>query len=211
MRIIIITLALFSHVALALDLTSLQQRLHAQQNFSAELSQSKTLNGWNKPLQASGVMACTQEHGVLYFLQRPINASYWLQADQIQVREGSAPLRVMTTAQMPWLSGITQLFSASVSGDWARLQQQFNVVMVKSDDRDWRIELTPLAAPLNAALQSVQVSGGSQIEQIVITDKKGDRTQIVLQHHQRIDSAYMNALLQHAGQTASVTSSQGLR
>lgn len=200
MRIIACLLLLLWRDVWALDLPMLQQRLQAQQNFSAQLSQRKTLKGWNKPLQASGLLACSKNSGVLYQLQQPINASYWLQSQQFNVREGNAAVRVITTTQMPWLAGITSLLAASVSGDWQRLEQQFSVKLVKADEQDWMIELTPLAAPLSNALQTVQVSGRTQIEQIVINDKKGDRTEILLQQHQAIDEAQMNTLLQQAGQ-----------
>lgn len=200
MRLIGLFITLLSSNCFALDLATLQQRLQAQQNFSAQLTQTKTLKGWSKALQAQGLLACTQKNGVLYYLQKPLNASYWLQSTQINVREGNTAVRVLSTAQMPWLAGITSLLSASVSGDWQRLQQQFNIKLVKAEENDWQIELTPIAEPLRQTLQTVQVSGAAQITQIVISDKKGDRTQINLQHHQSLDDEQMRALLQQAGQ-----------
>ncbi len=199
MRALIILAVLWVPAVFAVELTELQDRLRTQQQFVAQLTQSKTLKGWNKPLQAKGLLACTPDDGVLYQLQQPLQASYWLQPTQISLRENNATVKVMTFEQMPWLAGIATLLSASVSGDWQRLQQQFAITARDRDDKQWQLDLTPLQVPLKDNLQAVQVLGTTQIDELLIRDKKGDVTVIRLQQHQNIDRAAMLALLQQAG------------
>lgn len=199
MRIVMLFIFAFAAMAHAIDLSALQQRLEGQRYFSASLTQQKTLKGWNKPITAKGLLACTAEDGVLYQLQFPVSASYWLQNTQISVRENQGPVKVMTFEQMPWLAGIATLLSASVSGDWHRLQQQFDLSLQQLNADRWQIDLQPKQSPLKEQLQQVQVQGSARIELIQIRDKKGDVTEIRLQEHQSLRSTEMHALLTKAG------------
>ncbi|GAL02453.1 putative transmembrane protein [Photobacterium aphoticum] len=73
-------------------------------------------------------------------------------------------------------------------GNTQQLTEQFTVSLTAPNAKDqadgarWVLTLTPTAAPLNAVFEHIRLSGDQFIDQLILTEKRGDVTEIAFSH-----------------------------
>lgn len=160
-------------------LETLASRLQQQGAFRAQLFQQKQIAGFKRPLDANGFLIFVPEQGLLYALEQPVQARYRMLPERIDIREGSAPVRHLSRADLPWLQAVVTIFNGALGGQWAQIRQYFDLQF--SPGNHWTLVLTPKPGPLQKALQLVTVTGDVAIDEIDIRDDHGDHTVMRLQ------------------------------
>lgn len=154
-----------------------------QKKFLAELPQ---------PLRSSGDFVYARGRGVIWRVRQPLSAEYVLAGNTLIAREGGSEQRLGAEAQ-PGLAAVSRLFAALFALDLESLERDFLLYGERSGSR-WSIGLKPRHAALTGALTVARLDGSRQLERVVITDGRGDRTEIELEQLQALDALPAEAL-----------------
>jgi hypothetical protein len=132
-----------------------------------------------QPLTATGEFAFGRDLGVYWHTLTPFDSVFLLtQQGMVQRDEGAETLRVSTNDQ-PAVRVIADIFLALFTLDVATLSSSFDLYGQKNNAR-WIIGLKPKSSAIASVFKQAVVSGGKDVEQVVVTDQHGDRTVIDL-------------------------------
>lgn len=139
-------------------------------------NQQKTLPILTQPLVSSGRFLYDAERGVLWSVEQPVNSKVVINAkgifaDGALLAGGSGGAMLQT------------LFKGLLSGDLQQLQTQFDI-REEGSRKQWRMLLTPRAQPLSAAIDSIELNGGDDAQQLTINERQGSVTRLVLSQHE---------------------------
>lgn len=136
----------------------------------SEFRQTKTLKLLRKPLLSEGHMLFDRGLGLCWSILSPVSSDLVVTSERIV--QGGAHI---TAQSNPVAFGFAQTFFRVLTGDLQTLQQQFRVFF-DAGDKQWQIGLVPRDGQLQSALQSIVLSGISDLDGVTITDHAGDTT-----------------------------------
>ena len=175
--------ALWQQPAATLDDPLLQRigsRLAQQKTVARRFEQQKQLKILQRPLRTSGVMLYRAEQGVCWHTETPVVSTLVLEPAQLRQLgdgDGDGNELVIGAGEQPALFGFTQLFFSLLAGRVDGAVDQFELRVDGTADH-WRIGLLPRSALLQRFIARMQLDGGEQVEQVLVTDPDGDRTLI---------------------------------
>ncbi|MGF1688564.1 outer membrane lipoprotein carrier protein LolA [Photobacterium japonica] len=180
----------------AFTLADLQQQLAAQTVVRGDFTQTRHMAMFSAPLQSSGHFLLAQDHGLLWQQTVPFPVSLVLTQDKLSQQFGDSPAQVIAAKDNPMVFYFSHLFLSLFKGDTQQLTEQFTVSLTQpaspesgeSAGAQWALTLTPTAAPLNAVFQHIRLSGGQFIDQLVLTEKRGDVTEIQFSHQRAVSA-----------------------
>jgi len=168
------------HVLLETVLSEPSKNLVHSQVLQGRFAHRKFLSEIQKPLTASGEFTFARELGVYWHTQQPFDSVFILTPrGLVQRDEGAETLRLSADDQ-PAVRVIANIFLALFTLDLTTLDVAFELFGVKQGER-WTIGLKPKSGAVASVFSQATVSGAAEVEQIVLTDKHGDRTVIDLQ------------------------------
>lgn len=154
-------------------------RLEHARTLSGVFSQSRFLRELPRPLVAGGEFVFARDLGVFWRTRQPFDSVIVLNAaGMTQIDEGAAPLR-LPADQQPAVRLVGNLFAALFTLDLARLGRDFELFGVGEGKR-WTLGLKPRGSGLAGVIRQVTVTGSDDVEQVELTDARGDRTLIEL-------------------------------
>lgn len=162
-------------LALALTLEELSDRLRAHPVVHGNFVQEKQLRALAQPIISGGTFVLSQQRGLLWYLERPIEQRYRI--------DESGVMRWRDDAWQPaGQSGALQqrLFLAALSGDVAALQRDF-AIQLQQTTEGWQATLTPRGALLKQIFERIELVGDSVMKRIELREQSGDATVIRLQ------------------------------
>lgn len=138
--------------------------------------QQKTLPILTQPLTSSGRFLYDADHGILWRVEKPVSSQIIITANGI-FQDGA----LLTSGGSATL--VQTIFQGLLSGDMQALQTQF-AIRVEGNRERWQMMLTPRAQPLSAAIATITLSGGSDAQQLTITEVQGSVTHLQLLQHE---------------------------
>ena len=166
------------------------------QVLQGRFTHQKFLSELPKPLTAAGEFTFARDLGVYWHTEQPFDSVFILtQQGIVQRDEGAETLRLSADEQ-PAVRVIANIFLALFTLDIATLDASFDLYGEKQNSR-WSIGLKPKSSAIANVFKQAVVSGGKDVDQIVLTDKHDDRTVIDLQavtHMSDAPSAAVRAL-----------------
>lgn len=151
--------------------------LSKTQVLQARFTQKKYLSEIPQPLIANGDFVFLRDVGVYWHTEKPFDSVFVLtQQGILQRDEGSEALRVSSDKQ-PAVRVIADIFFALFTLNVSKLETDFEMFGQKQDGR-WILGLRPKSAAVASVFKQATVSGTAVVEQVVFTDKRGDRTVI---------------------------------
>ena len=143
---------------------------------SGRFVQDKTLQGLDIPLHSEGNFALTDDT-LLWQVTTPIASELQISRDAIvQLEDGREVFR-LSAAEQPLSRVVSDIFLAVFQGDWALLQQHFDLQVSGSAD-DWQLQLTPLNEVIGRVAGHIDVEGGAQLKTLQLAEPGGDHTRI---------------------------------
>ena len=151
--------------------------LSKTQILKARFTKKKHLSEIPQPLVASGEFVFLRDVGVYWHTEKPFDSVFVLtQQGILQRDEGSEALRVSSDKQ-PAVRVVADIFFALFTLNVSKLETDFEMFGRKQDGR-WILGLRPKSAAVASVFKQATVSGTAVVEQVVFTDKRGDRTVI---------------------------------
>lgn len=157
-------------------------RLAGAQVLSGRFTQQRHLSELPRPLVASGDFLFAREWGVYWHTREPFDSVVTLTPTGIVERaEGSETMRLSADEQ-PAVRMVAHVFLALFTLDMASLERHFRVFPEAGDGTSgrWSIRLEPRGDAIASVFVNATVSGNDDVEQVVLTDARGDRTVIDL-------------------------------
>lgn len=178
-------------------------RLAGAQVLRGQFTQQRHLSELPRPLIASGEFLFAKELGVYWHTRKPFDSVVTLTPSGIVERaEGKETMRLSADDQ-PGVRMVARVFLALFTLDMASLERHFRVIAESGDGKSsrWSIRLEPRGDALASVFVHANVSGDEDVEQVVLTDARGDRTVIDLtavQYSSTPPSATTRALFEPA-------------
>ncbi|MBC7982856.1 MAG: outer membrane lipoprotein carrier protein LolA [Candidatus Obscuribacterales bacterium] len=167
-------------VLLATTLQQPSRALSQAQVLKGRFTHHKHLSELPQPLAANGDFTFARDLGVYWHTQKPFDSAFILTSKGIVQRdEGTETLR-MSADDQPAVRVIANIFSALFTLDMTALSGTFDVFSKPSTDKRWSIGLKPKSTAIAGVFKEALISGATEIEQVILIDKHGDRTVINL-------------------------------
>ena len=159
------------------SLSDIRQLLAKNSVICADFTQNKSLRALTRPLVSQGRLVFVAGKGVLWQVREPFATQVLVKSDAlIKWNDEGVPQR-LSFGQSPVFRTLSQVFLAVFTGDINRLWKTFEI---ESDVRQsrWRLTLTPRDPGFAAIIETVRVSGGRFVDELLIEEGRGDRTLI---------------------------------
>ncbi len=158
----------------------------------------KHLSEVPQPLVANGEFTYARGLGVYWHTQQPFDSVFVLTQNGIVQRdEGNETMR-LSAHEQPAVRVIADIFLALFTLDVTSLSSSFDL-FGKSQGERWIVGLRPKSATIGSVFKQATITGGKDVEQVVLVDAQGDRTVIDLkgtQYSSAAPSAAITALFE---------------
>lgn len=167
------------------DLTALQSQLAAHNIVRGDFTQLRHIEMFAQPLSSEGQFTLSKDKGLLWQQTTPFPVNLVLTQDKLRQTFAGQEPQTITAQDNPMAFYFSHVFLAVFHGDTDALKEQFDVSF-SSDDAQWTITLAPTQAPLNSVFETITLSGQENINQLVLQELRGDKTEILFsnQTHQ---------------------------
>ena len=177
----------------AVTLDELQQRFTEHPVVRAHFEQSRTIKDLPQPLRSQGEMLIARDSGLLWDQKAPFPMTLLLDDKRmVQVINGQPP-QTITAENNPQMFQFNHLLHALFQADRKVLEENFRIHFKDLGNGRWSLMLTPTTTPLDKIFASLDLSGATYVESIVLNDKQGDRTAIALSRHQLTPASLTDA------------------
>lgn len=157
-------------------LAAVGKRLGTETAVDQRFVQEKRLRILKRPLRTEGLMLYRAGRGVCWHTERPVASTLVLGEDELRQLNDDKEL-VLKAEQQPALFGFSRLFFAALAGQVEGLGDQFELRVAGSEDH-WTLGLLPRAEALSRFIGRMELRGSSRVEQVLMTDREGDITEI---------------------------------
>lgn len=177
----------------AVTLDELQQRFTEQPVVRAHFEQTRTIKDLPQPLRSNGEMLIARDSGLLWDQKAPFPMTLLLDDTRmVQIINGQPP-QTITADTNPQMFQFNHLLRALFQADRKVLEENFRIDFNDRGNGRWSLVLTPTTTPLDKIFASLDLSGATFLESIVLNDKQGDRTDIALSRHQLTPASLTDA------------------
>lgn len=184
MKLLPLLLLLISPFVTALTLDDLQQRFAGQPVIRAHFDQTRIIKDLPQPLRSKGEMLIARDKGLLWDQTSPFPMQLLLDDKRMIQAVNGQPPQVISADTNPQMFQFNHLLRALFRADPQVLAQNFRLDFVDKGEGRWTLRLTPTTTPLDKIFTRIELAGKSYLDSIQLHDKQGDRTDILLSHHQ---------------------------
>lgn len=149
----------------------------------ANFVQTRQMAALKRPIVSRGRMAFSRRDGVFWWIDDPLQVSYWLTEQRVVEIDVGGTRREHDLRSNPAMAQVGRLMRAMLGAQTETLRQQFEI-KVQGTPAQWELLLTPREAQLAQFIQSLHVSGGRFIESLRVHEASGDLTTIRLNDSQ---------------------------
>ncbi|MCW8328972.1 outer membrane lipoprotein carrier protein LolA [Photobacterium sp. SDRW27] len=168
----------FSSAVSAITLPELQQQLATQSLVRGDFELVRTMEMFSAPLQSAGHFLLAEQQGLHWQQTSPFPVSLVLTKNKLSQQFGDNAPQVVAADDNPMVFYFSHVFLSLFKGDTGQLNEQFDIALANTEENRWQLVLTPKSAPLNAVFQTIRLSGNEFIEQLTLTEIRGDVTDI---------------------------------
>jgi hypothetical protein len=134
-----------------------------------------------QPLISHGEFLFARDLGVDWHTRDPFDSDFVLTAKGMTQRDDGKLTLQMNAGEQPAVQVVAHIFLSLLSLDVASLQNSFalsGVQQGKPGSETWQIGMRPTVSAIAAIFKEAVLSGGVQVEMLVLRDANGDRTEI---------------------------------
>jgi hypothetical protein len=154
-------------------------KLARAQVLRGRFTHSKFLSEIPRPLVATGEFVFVRDLGVYWHTLEPFDSVVVLTGDGLEQRDGGEPALRVNAGEQPAVRVIADIFMALFTLDVGILARDFDLYGGKAPG-GWIVGLKPRNRAMAGVFSQATVTGKDDVEQVVLTDARGDRTVIDL-------------------------------
>ena len=143
---------------------------------------SRHLREAPKPLVALGEFKFVRDLGVYWHTRQPFDSVVVLTSAGLAQSDDGGAVQRISAEEQPAIRLITNIFMALFTLDTRTLARDFDLYTGVADPtrNRWTIGLKPRSKTIAGVFKEATITGGDDVEQVVLTDTHGDRTVIDL-------------------------------
>lgn len=170
-----------SSLASSSELSQIFKQLSATPLVRANFQQQKKLASINKTFVSNGTVLFSKQQGVLWQIQRPVQASLIVTPKKL-VQKTQRTFSQIEIDKSPYGS-VATMFLQLMSGNETALAKNFNVVSSSYTPTQWSVRLTPKSSLFKKLFVQVNAQGQRYVDRIVMTEKDNNATTILFSQH----------------------------
>ena len=156
-------------------------RLRDARVLTGKFTHSRQLREIPRPLVGLGEFTFVRQLGVYWHTRDPFDSVVVLTAAGIAQSDDGGPVQRISADEQPAVRLITRIFMALLTLDTQSLARDFDLFGVEGEEKGrWIIGLKPRAKAIAGVFKEAIVTGSDDVQQVVLTDARGDRTVIDL-------------------------------
>lgn len=157
-------------------------KLRNAQVLAGRFQHSRHLQEIPKPLVGLGEFTFVRDLGVYWHTRQPFDSVVVLTGAGLAQSDDGGPVQRISADEQPAVRLITNIFMALFTLDTRSLARDFELFGVVEDANTnrWVLGLKPRAKAIASVFKEATVTGTGDVEQVVLTDARGDRTVIDL-------------------------------
>lgn len=163
------------------EVTQIFKQLSSMPIVRAEFQQQKKLASLNKIFVSNGTVLFAKQHGVLWQIQHPVQASL-IVTHKKMVQKTQRTFNRIEMDKSPYGS-VATMFLQLMSGDQVALEKNFNVVSSRYTPTQWHVTLSPKSTLFKKLFVQVRAEGQRHVDRIVMTEKGRNSTTIQFSQH----------------------------
>lgn len=135
--------------------------------------QARHLNGFDAPMISEGRFVIVPEQGLVWRTEKPFETALTISREGIvQTVAGREVFRLPAT-QFPAMDTLREVLEASLSGNWALLENRFGTKPVYIGER-WTLKISPGQSNSKFPMKNIEMEGGAFVERVEIKRNGGD-------------------------------------
>lgn len=155
------------------------EKLRNAQILKGQFTHSRSLSEIPRPLVANGEFTFVRDLGVYWHTRQPFDSIVVLTREGLVQSDEGGPAQRIAAGEQPAVRLIANIFMALFTLDVSSLRRDFDLYGGEQQDR-WIIGLKPRNKAIASVFSQATIAGADDVEQVVLTDAKGDRTVIDL-------------------------------
>lgn len=176
-----VTFVVSSLVQANTQVAQIFSQLSATPIVRAEFQQQKKLASLNKTFVSNGTVLFSKQYGVLWNIQRPVQASLIVTPKKL-VQKTQRTFSQIEIEKSPYGS-VATMFLQLMSGNETALAKNFNIVEASYSPTQWNVTLTPKSSLFKKLFDRVDAQGQRYVDKITITEKANNSTTINFSQH----------------------------
>lgn len=165
---------------------ALAARLAPKGVLEGRFTQTRTLEGFPKPLISEGRFVFAPGRGVLWSTEKPFPSELVLTREALSATNAFGT-ETLSASAVPQIEAVGRLVTALVSGRFDVLADSFSMTLEGSLER-WRAELLPAGGMPSRLFSRILAEGGEHPERITLLTADGQRTCVTLSGQRIIDA-----------------------
>ena len=149
------------------------------QSLEGSFEQGKYIADLDTTLDSGGRFEFDADTGLVWNIQKPVATLLKISAEEIVEEQDGEVVMRMDVDDQPMTQAISEVFFAIFGGDWQALSERFSIHTLQKE-APWRFELKPKGDMLKSHLKRVELQGEDYLNQLVLEETNGDRTEIRL-------------------------------
>lgn len=148
-------------------------RLKPFSTLHATFVEERRVEGLTKPLKSTGRLVYARNKGLLWLVEKPLaSQTVMTSTSLVQTIKGRVTVKLDVAAQ-PSMQVISRLFVASLTGDWAPLEADFEMNAHQTPS-SWTLRLTPKGGLFAKFARSLEVTGDTSVHSVELAELSGD-------------------------------------
>jgi hypothetical protein len=134
-----------------------------------------------QPLVSRGEFLFARDLGIDWHTREPFDSDFVLTAKGMTQRDDGKLTLQMNASEQPAVQVVAHIFLSLLSLDVGSLQNSFalsGMQQGKPGNETWQVGLRPTVGAIAAVFKEAVVSGGAQVDTLVLRDANGDHTEI---------------------------------
>jgi hypothetical protein len=164
-------------------LAQLASQLEQHAIVKASFVQTRQMAALKRPIVTRGHMAFSRRDGVFWWIEQPLQVSYWLTEQRVVEIAADGSRREHDQRSNAAMAQVGRLMRAMLGAQTDALRQQFEI-KVQGNPAQWEMELTPRQSQVARYIKELHISGGRFIESLRVQEVSGDLTTIRLSDSQ---------------------------
>ena len=155
----------------------IQHRLEAMGSLNADFSQIRKFDGQSMTLRSSGTISVERKKSVVWTQLKPFR-QITFHNDRTTLRMEDEPEQVLGDGNSTVFKSFSDVIRKIIEGDFASLEDNFQVSSEGSLGKGWSITLTPKTGLFVKALKTIYIRGKKTVDSVEIIEANADMTRI---------------------------------
>lgn len=156
----------------------IQHRLEAVGSLNADFSQARKFEGQTMTLKSSGTVSVERKKNVVWTQLKPFRQVITFHNDRTTLRMEDEPEQVLGDGNSSVFKSFSDVIRKIIEGDFASLEDNFQVSSEGSLSEGWSITLTPKTGLFSKALKTIYIRGKKTVDSVEIIEANADTTRI---------------------------------